>query len=118
MFDGDWHLALASYNGGPGRVQKAMTRSRRNDFWDLTATSRFLPNETREYVPMILAAIVIAKNPSQYGFNFLAEAPLSYEKVTIENPIDLRRLAERTGAVSDETQALNPDPRAWTTAVR
>ncbi len=66
MFSGDWHLALASYNGGPGRVQRAMTRSGKDDFWTLSTTSRYLPRETREYVPMILAAIVIAKNPSQY----------------------------------------------------
>ena len=63
MFDSDWHLAMASYNGGPGRVQRAMTRSGKKDFWTLSATSRDLPRETREYVPMILAAIVIAKNP-------------------------------------------------------
>jgi membrane-bound lytic murein transglycosylase D len=118
MFDDDWHLALASYNGGPGRVQKAMTRSRKQDFWELTATSRFLPRETREYVPMILAAIVIAKNPTQYGFDFAAEQPLSYEKVTLENPIDLRRVAEWTGAPIDDIQALNPELRRWTTPVR
>jgi membrane-bound lytic murein transglycosylase D len=118
MFDGDWHLALASYNGGPGRVQKAMTRSKKNDFWDLSATSRFLPNETREYVPMILAAIVIAKNPSQYGFDFAPEAPLSYERVTLEEAVDLRHVAEWTGAAIDDIQALNPELRRWTTPVR
>ena len=118
MFNGDWHLALASYNGGPGRVQKAITRSGQQDFWDLTASSRFLPNETRNYVPMILAAIVIAKNPAQYGFDFAPEAPLSYEKVTIEDPIDLRHVAEWTGAPIDDIQALNPELRRWTTPVR
>src|SRR5688572_23675378 len=60
MFDGDWHLALASYNGGPGRVQRAIKRSGRSDFWKLTSTSRYLPRETRDYVPLILAAIIIA----------------------------------------------------------
>ena len=64
MFE-DWHLALASYNGGPGRVQRAMKRSGREDFWQLSATSRYLPRETRDYVPLILAAIVIARNPSR-----------------------------------------------------
>jgi membrane-bound lytic murein transglycosylase D len=63
MFEGDWHLAMASYNGGPGRVQRAMKRSGKKDFWALSATTRYLPRETREYVPMILAAIVIAKEP-------------------------------------------------------
>jgi len=118
MFDGDWHLALASYNGGPGRVQKAMTQSRKNDFWDLSATSRYLPNETREYVPMILAAIVIARNPTQYGFTFEPEAPLGYERVTLEAAVDLRHVAEWTGAPIDDIQALNPELRRWTTPVR
>jgi membrane-bound lytic murein transglycosylase D len=118
MFDGDWHLALASYNGGPGRVQKAITLSKKDNFWDLTATSRFLPNETREYVPMILAAIVIAKNPAQYGFDFAPESPLAYEKVTLADPVDLRHVAEWTGAAIDDIQALNPELRRWTTPVR
>ena len=69
MFD-DWHLAMASYNGGPGRVQRAIKRSRpRRLLGALTATTRFLPRETRDYVPMILAAVIIAKNPAQYGFD-------------------------------------------------
>ena len=115
---GDWHLALASYNGGPGRVQRAMTRSRKNDFWALAAGSRYLPRETRAYVPMILAAIVIARNPEHYGFDVAAQPPLSYEKVTVENPIDLRLAAEWTGATVDDIQALNPELRRWTTPVR
>ena len=78
MFDGDWHLALASYNGGPGRVQRAMKRGGVDDFWKL-AEAELLPRETRDYVPMILAAIVIARNPAQYGFDFEAETPAAYE---------------------------------------
>ena len=73
MFE-DWHLAMASYNGGPGRVKRALTRSRKNDFWELTATTRYLPRETRDYVPMILAAVIIAKNPAQYGFDIVPMA--------------------------------------------
>src|SRR5262249_7310233 len=54
LFNGDWHLALASYNGGPGRLQRAMKTSRIDDFWKLAEKPRLLPRETREYVPMIL----------------------------------------------------------------
>lgn len=118
MFDGDWHLALASYNGGPGRVGRAQKRARKTDFWALSQASRFLPRETREYVPMILAAIVIAKNPAQYGFEPEPEAPLAYEKVAISDPVDLRRVAEWTNASIDDIQALNPELRRWTTPVR
>ena len=118
MFGQDWHLAMASYNGGPGRVQRAIRRSGKNDFWALTATSRYLPRETREYVPMILAAIVIAKNPSQYGFHVNPAPPLAFEKVQVSDPIDLRLVAEWTNAPIDEIEALNPELRRWTTPVR
>ena len=118
MFDGDWHLALASYNGGPGRVQRAISRARRTDFWELTKSTRYLPRETRNYVPMILAGMVIAKNPAQYGFDFTPDQPFAYELVTVKGPVDLRRVAEWTGTPIDEIEALNPELRRWTTPVR
>ncbi len=117
MFD-DWHLALASYNGGPGRVQRAMKRSGREDFWNLSATTRFLPRETRDYVPLILAAIVIARNPAQYGLQIApADAP-GVETVALFSPVDLRRVAEWAGVPVQVIQDLNPELRRWTTPVR
>jgi membrane-bound lytic murein transglycosylase D len=118
LFDGDWHLALASYNGGPGRMQRALKTARVDNFWMLTEKSKILPRETREYVPMILAAIVIARNPAQYGFDFEAEEPATFDKVTLPRPVDLRRVAEWTDTSIDEIQALNPELRRWTTPVR
>jgi membrane-bound lytic murein transglycosylase D len=119
MFDGDWHLALASYNGGPGRVQRAMKRGRSDDFWSLAAKRGILPRETREYVPMILAAIVVAKNPQQYGFEFnAAEETAKHDTVTLPGPIDLRRVAEWAGTTIDVIRELNPELRRWTTPVR
>jgi membrane-bound lytic murein transglycosylase D len=118
LFDGDWHLALASYNGGPGRMQRAMKTSKLNDFWALSAKPRLLPRETREYVPMILAAIVIARNPAQYGFDVAAEAAHEFDKVTLPRAVDLRRVAEWTDSSIDEIQSLNPELRRWTTPVR
>jgi membrane-bound lytic murein transglycosylase D len=118
MFRGDWHLALASYNGGPGRVQRAIRRSGRDDFWKLTATKRYLPRETREYVPLILAAIIVARNPTQYGLNPVPlEAP-KFETVSLPAAVDLRRVAEWTGTSVDDIQQLNPELRRWTTPVR
>jgi membrane-bound lytic murein transglycosylase D len=114
----DWHLAMASYNGGPGRVQRAMKAARVDDFWELTANDRYLPRETREYVPMILAAVIIAKNPTQYGFEPTPIEALAYDKVQVGNAVDLRRVAEWTGASIDEIQALNPELRRWTTPLR
>ncbi len=118
LFGGDWHLALASYNGGPGRLQRAMKTSHVDDFWRLADKPKLLPRETREYVPMILAAIVIARNPTQYGFDFEPEAPHAYDKVTLPRPVDLRRVAEWTDTSVDEIQALNPELRRWTTPVK
>ena len=118
LFGGDWHLALASYNGGPGRLQRAMRTARLDDFWSLSEKPKALPRETREYVPMILAAIVIARNPSQYGFDFEPDPPHSYDKVTLPRPVDLRRVAEWTDSPIDEIQALNPELRRWTTPVK
>jgi membrane-bound lytic murein transglycosylase D len=118
IFDGDWHLVLAAYNGGLGRVQRAIKRSGQEDFWSLSENSRYLPRETREYVPLILAAIIVAKNPVQYGFDVTAEEPVAYDKVTVPRAIDLRRVAEWTGKSIDEIQALNPELRRWTTPVK
>ncbi len=118
IFKGDWHLALASYNGGPGRLQRAMKRVGANDFWKLAEKPRILPRETREYVPMILAAIVIARNPAQYGFDFETQAPATYDKIMLPRPVDLRRVAEWTDTTIDEIQALNPELRRWTTPMR
>lgn len=118
MFDGDWHLALASYNGGPGRVQRALRASGARDFWELSASGRHLPRETREYVPMILAAAIIARNPVLYGFNVVAQEPIAYEKVAVPRAIDLRRVAEWTGTSIGAVQTLNPELRRLTTPAR
>lgn len=117
MFD-DWHLALASYNGGPGRVQRAIKQSGRTDFWKLSASSRYLPRETRDYVPLILAAIVIARNPLQYEMDVQPiEAPL-FETVSVSSAVDIRRIAEWAGTPVQDIQDLNPELRRWTTPIR
>jgi membrane-bound lytic murein transglycosylase D len=115
---GDWHLALASYNGGPGRVQRAIKRSGREDFWKLTSTKKFLPRETRDYVPLILAAVIIARNPSQYEMNIVPIETPAYETVTLASAIDLRRVAEWAGTPVQTIQDLNPELRRWTTPLR
>lgn len=118
LFDNDWHLVLAAYNGGQGRVQRAMNRAGTEDFWKLTETQKFLPKETREYVPLILAAMVVGRNPAQYGFELVTTEALAYEKVPVPKPIDLRRVAEWTGTSLDEIQSLNPELRRGITPVR
>jgi membrane-bound lytic murein transglycosylase D len=118
---GDWHLALASYNGGPGRIQAAVRRSGGvKDFWRLSASKRYLPRETRDYVPLILAAMIVARNPAQYGMDFEPAPPETppFEKVTLPVAVDLRRVAEWVGTPVQTIQDLNPELRRWTTPIR
>lgn len=115
---GDWHLALASYNGGWGRVQRSMKRSGKTDFWELSASRRYLPRETRDYVPLILAAIVVARNPTHYGLVIQPLPAPPIEVVTLPGPTDLRRVAEWAGTSLDVLQELNPELRRWTTPPR
>lgn len=114
---GDWHLALASYNAGPGRVQRALKQSGLKDYWSLSASSRFLPRETRDYVPLILAATVVARNPAEYGIEFQPWETSEAEAVVLPTPVDLRRVAEWTGTPVQAIQQLNPELRRWITPV-
>ena len=115
FFDDDWNLALAAYNSGPGRVQTAIRRARTSDYWKLTAGTRFLPRETREYVPMIMAAMIVAKNPTLYGFEVGTANRLAYERVTVPNALDLKIVAEWINVSVDELRELNPELRRTTT---
>ncbi|NOT24799.1 MAG: LysM peptidoglycan-binding domain-containing protein, partial [Acidobacteria bacterium] len=117
-FDGDWHLALASYNGGPGRVQRAIRRSGRSDFWQLSASSRYLPRETRDYVPLVFAAIIIARNPAEYGLNVQPVAAPRFEMLELPSAVDLRRLAAWIGTPVETIRSLNPELRQWMTPLK
>src|SRR6202040_3251816 len=91
---GDWYLAMAAYNSGPGTVQAAVRRTGYADFWELYRRN-VLPKETRNYIPIILAVTIMTKNPSQYGLDNVAmDHPASYETVTIDYAVDLRLVAE------------------------
>jgi len=104
---GDWHLALAAYNTGAGNVTRAIERAGTRDFWRLAET-RHLMRETREFVPAILAATILAKSPGAYGLTELTDPPLIYERVTVSAPTDLRVVARLCGATLAELKLLNP----------
>ena len=105
---GDWYLAMAAYNSGPGTVQAAVKRTGYADFWELY-NRNVLPKETKNYVPIILAVTIMTKNPSQYGLDHVAmDKPLDYDTVTIDYPVDLRLVAECVNSTPDELQDLNP----------
>ncbi len=117
-FGGDWQLALASYNSGPGRVQQAIKRVGSANFWSLAAKPTALPRETREYVPMILAAIVIARNPAEYGFSFQSEEGPSFETVRLPRAVELKKVAEWTGSTVEALRNLNPELRHPVTPIK
>ncbi len=111
---GDWNLALAGYNAGEGKVLRAMQRYRTDDFWKLRQT-RGLRRETKNYVPLIHAAIVLAKAPERYGFVVTPDALPDFERVPIEGAIDLRVIAECAGEPVEGIRALNPELRRLAT---
>src|SRR3984885_5400283 len=112
---GDWYLAMAAYDWGPGNVQRAVMHTGYADFWELYRRN-VLPAETKNYVPGIIAAIIMAKNPTQYGLeNLLPESAVVSDKVTVDYAIDLRLVADVTGASLPEIVALNPSLLRMTT---
>src|SRR5205085_8561079 len=105
---GDWYLAMAAYNSGPGVVQSAVERTGYADFWELYRR-KVLPAETKNYVPIIVAVTIMAKNPAQYGLDHLVpEQPLAADSVTINYPVDLRLVAECIDEPVSALQDLNP----------
>jgi membrane-bound lytic murein transglycosylase D len=115
QYSGDWFMTLAAYNCGIGRVDAAEKRAKLTDYWTLSDTSRFLPRDTREYVPMVLASILIARNPTHYGFDVPAVPLLAYERVTVPDAIDLGVIAEWAGVPVEQIRDLNPELRRATT---
>jgi membrane-bound lytic murein transglycosylase D len=105
---GSWYLAAAAYNGGPGRVRRGIRRTGSNDFWDL-AEARVLRRETRNYVPKLIAAALIAKDPEKYGFtNIERQTPLEFEEVTVPDATSMDVIAEAAGVEERDVRALNP----------
>jgi len=105
----DWYLATASYNAGEGKIDRAIQRYKTEDFWEL-AQRRYLRAETKNYVPKLIAATLIAKEPKKYGFHDIQyEDPISYEKVTLEGPLDLRIAAQCAEIDYEEMEAFNPE---------
>jgi peptidoglycan lytic transglycosylase D len=111
---GDWNLALAGYNAGEGKVQRAIENYGTEDFWELAQT-RALREETKNYVPMIHAAIVVAKAPAKYGFDVQPEPLLEADSVRVSDAVDLRVVAECAGSSVDRVRLLNPALRRLAT---
>jgi membrane-bound lytic murein transglycosylase D len=105
---GDWYLVMAAYNSGPMNVVKAIERTGYADFWDLQRLHA-LPKQTQNYVPIIIAMALVAKDPSLYGVQVAPEKPAQIDTIKPGHPIDLHLVADASGADIDDLRALNPE---------
>ena len=106
---GDWFLAVAAYNGGPGRVRNAIRKSKSKDFWEI-AQKDILPLETKRYVPKLIAAIIIAKEPEEYGFTDIEDnQPISYDTIAVGPGLSFDTVARITNSSSAIIQSLNQE---------
>jgi membrane-bound lytic murein transglycosylase D len=106
-YNGNWELAMGAYNTGEGNVDRAIGRAGVASFW---AIYPFIPQETRNYVPNILAVILIAKNPDRYGFgNIPRMPPLQYARVEVPGSVSFQLVAAATGVDVDAIRYLNPE---------
>jgi membrane-bound lytic murein transglycosylase D len=111
----DWYLAVAAYNAGPGKMLNAIRRHNSRDFWRL-AQGNYLRAETKRYIPKLLAAIILAKEPVRYGFNEIEYAqPLKFDTVVVSEPTDLEVVVEITGVDYSILKRLNPELKRWCT---
>ncbi|MDQ1523446.1 MAG: rane-bound lytic murein transglycosylase [Pyrinomonadaceae bacterium] len=112
-YHGNWELAIGAYNTGEGNIDRAISRTGVADFWRIYP---FIAQETRNYVPNILATILIAKNPAKYGFhNIRPDAPLAYDVVNVPSATSLQLIASATDTSVDFIRSLNPELRRDTT---
>jgi membrane-bound lytic murein transglycosylase D len=112
-YNGDWLLAMAAYNTGALNVDRAISRAGAANYWQIFP---YIAQETRNYVPNILAVILIAKNPEKYGFHGIRpEAPMSFEPVVVPSATSLRLIADATDTSMDYIQGLNPELKRETT---
>ena len=106
-YDGNWELAMAAYNTGAGNVDRGITRAGTANFWSIYP---YIAQETRNYVPNILATILIAKNPEKYGFKGIRpDSPMAYDVVQVANSTSLQLVAESTDSNVDYIRSLNPE---------
>lgn len=112
---GSWYLAAAAYNSGIGRIRRAIREAGTRDFWEL-ANGRYLPRETRDHIPRIIAAALIAKEPEKYGFTEIPyQEPLAFELVEVPDATDLKVVARAAGMGYEDVVELNPELRRWAT---
>jgi len=105
---GDWYLAIAAYDCGPGTIERAVERTGYADFFEMR-NRRVLPLETTNYVPIILAMTIMSKNAAEYGLdNIVPDSPLEYDTIEITSPTNLALVSDLTNTPTTDLQGLNP----------
>jgi membrane-bound lytic murein transglycosylase D len=107
---GTWPLAMAAYNAGERKIQRALRKAKAETFWEIAQT-KFIRRETREYVPRFMAAAIIAKNPDQYGFVTAQPDVHRFEEIVVSRPLSLRAIASAADIPYAELHRLNPELR-------
>lgn len=108
---GDWYLAVAAYNGGEGRIDTAMTNCNAKDFWEVSASEGIFV-ETKRYVPKLIAAIIIARDPEKYGFTEINyQQPKQFETITVPGGVDLEAVAVTANSSVKQLRSLNNELR-------
>src|SRR5687767_9049549 len=106
-YNGNWELAMAAYNTGEGNIDRAISRAGSANFWMIYP---YIAQETRNYVPNILAVILIAKNPEKYGFKGVKpDPPMAYDVVRVPTATSLQLVADATDTSVDHIRSLNPE---------
>jgi len=114
-FDGNWYLAVAAYNAGGGKISRAVRKYKSTDFWVISRGS-YLQKETRNYVPNLLAVLLLCRDPEKYGFSDIEYLqPLDYEEVALPSATDLEVIARLAGSDYRTIKRLNPELKRWST---
>ena len=115
MFNNDWYLAAAGYNAGENKILRAINMYNTRDFWQISKGS-YLKRETKDYVPKLIAAAIIAKEPAKYGFGDVAYLPpVEFDTVNIPSRTDLSLVAQICNVSQATIRELNPELRRWCT---
>ncbi len=114
---GSWYLAAAGYNAGEGKISRALAMYNASNFWEITAEHcHYIKEETKQYVPKMIAAALIAKEPGKYGFdNIYYQAPLSFDEAAVPGNVELRDVAAACGVNVETIVELNPELKRWVT---
>lgn len=115
MFEGDWYLAVAAYNAGAGKMQRAVKMYGTRDFWEISHGD-YLATETKNYVPKLLAAIQMAKDPERHGFSDINyRPPMAFDTFPLPSTTDIEVIADLAGLTTQAVKDLNPELKRWCT---